>query len=87
MSLADRLGIEEEAFRRHWGPLATNWRKGQPYRYEEVLEAVCRSAGRAPDRRAIAELAQGTLREQAAPVRERRVSRSSSWSTPLDHAG
>ena len=41
MSMADRLGIEEEAFRRHWGPLATNWRKGQPYRYEEVLEAVC----------------------------------------------
>ena len=67
MSLADRLGIEEEAFRRHWGPLATNWRKGRPYRYEEVLEAVCRSAGRAPDRRAIAELARERYESRLPP--------------------
>ena len=57
MSVAERLGIEEEAFLRHWGPLAINWRKGRPYRYEEVLEAVCRAAGRTPDRRVIAEFA------------------------------
>ena len=57
MSVAQRLGIEEQAFQRHWKPLAVGWRKGRPDRYEEVLEAVCGAAGRTPDRRVIAELA------------------------------
>ena len=56
-SVAERLGIEEEVYRRHWEPLAVGWREGRTYRYEEVLEAVCRAAGVMPDGRAIAELA------------------------------
>ena len=57
ISVAERLGIEEEIFRRHWEPLRVGWRKGCPDRYEEVLEAVCEAAGRSPDRQVIAELA------------------------------
>ena len=57
MSVAERLGIEEEAYSRHWEPLSVGWRKGRPERYEEVLEAVCKAAGHIPDPRAIAELA------------------------------
>ena len=57
VSIAKRLGIEEEVFRRHWEPLRISWSKGRPERYEEVLEAVCEAAGRTPNRRAIAELA------------------------------
>ncbi len=56
MSIAERLGIEEGVFRRHWEPLRVNWSKGRPDRYEEVLEAVCEAVGRTPDRRVIAEL-------------------------------
>ena len=57
MSVAERLGIEEEAYSRHWQPLAVGWRKGRPERYEEVLEGVCKAASHIPDPRAIAKLA------------------------------
>ena len=57
MSEAERLGIEEESFRRHWDPLSVGWRKGRPDRYEEVLLAVCEASGRTPDQRAITALA------------------------------
>ena len=57
MSVAERLGIEEEIFRRHWNPLIVGWRKGCPDRCEEVLLAVCEASGRTPNRRVIAELA------------------------------
>ena len=67
MSLADRLGIEEAIFRRHWGPLATNWGKGRPLRYEEVLEAVCRAAGSTPERPVIAELARERYESRLPP--------------------
>lgn len=56
MSVAERLGIEEEVFRRNWEPLSVGWRKGCPDQYEDVLVAVCEAAGRSPDRQVIAEL-------------------------------
>ena len=57
VSVAERLGIEEEVFRRNWTSIGVRWRKGCFERFEELLEAVCEAAGIAPDRQAIAELA------------------------------
>ena len=57
VSVAERLGIEEEVFRRNWTSLGVRWRKGCFERFEELLEAVCEAAGRTPDRQTIAKLA------------------------------
>ena len=57
VSMAERLGIEEETFRHLWTSHGVKWRKGCFERFEKLLEAVCEAAGIAPDRQAIAELA------------------------------
>ena len=70
MSVAQRLGIEEEVFQRHWEPLRVSWSRGRPDRYEEVLEAVCEAVGRTPDRRVIAELGQERYESRLPPFED-----------------
>ena len=58
LSMADRLGIREEEFQKHWRRLADRWETGHFNSHQDLLLALCRTAGHTPSESAIAELAQ-----------------------------
>ena len=70
LSLADRLGISEEDIQEHWTRLDDRREKGQIDSYQDLLIAVCRSAGHAPNESVIAELARERSMTSLIPFQE-----------------
>ena len=56
LSIADRLGISEEDYQKHWSRLDDSWDKGHFDSYEDLLLALCKAAGHTPNNSVIAEL-------------------------------
>ena len=56
LSMADRLGISEEDYRKHWGRLDDSWDRGDFDSYEDLLMALCKAAGHTPNSSVVAEL-------------------------------
>jgi FMN phosphatase YigB (HAD superfamily) len=56
LTMAERIGISEEHYQKHWSRLDDSWQMGQLESYEELLLELCRTAAHTPSESVIAEL-------------------------------
>ena len=61
LSMADRLGISEQDYQKHWRRLDDKWQMGELNGYQDLLLAMCEAVGRTPREAVIAELTEEQL--------------------------